>query len=272
MDIPTERDVLTHALLSTLYDEGGDFEPVDPVALLSHALPARTELDDWVLDEIDVGDLEREDGTYGVLVSDLAVDRITAARRVVNDRGFRRHLTRDRLLHWVDLHSARVDDPAVALGDFAGSLHAWISGARVNQANAEEAAVFLEQVGLLLRSAADPSRVGITTTGQDCVSGWDSRVDPYLDAIKIRQSDPVPAVPTESLDRERVAVLARAVRQALPVLGLDEGAERHLRDLEQSDDTRVRLALQWFGRLTDGRSAGALGVVLGLVAVDLLRS
>lgn len=74
-----------------------------------------------------------------------------------------------------------------------------------------------------------------------------------------------------SIDVEAAILLAQAVREASGVLGLDPEAEEALRDIEQGEDPgRVKRGLQWLGRFANDSGSGALGSVIGSVALRLL--
>jgi hypothetical protein len=75
-----------------------------------------------------------------------------------------------------------------------------------------------------------------------------------------------------SINVDAAVLLARAVREASDIIGLDRpGAEEALSDIEQREDPgRLRRGLQWLAQFANDASSGALGSVIGSVALRLL--
>ena len=207
------------------------------------------------------------------------------------------------MLQWVDSRVASTGQ-STTLTEFSLSPHAWFEGDILKEHDQDGAVRWLVEKGLLHADkgswGAAYQRVGITSAGQDCVTDYGADVMAYLEAQKpqsqfvsvsagagstfaVTFGDNSPATAV-SIDvrLEEAAALAAAIREAAPVIGLQgirvdpelaAEVQQALADLEARDEVgRVKRGLNWFGRLANNASAGALGNLLGQAAAALLRS
>jgi hypothetical protein len=201
------------------------------------------------------------------------------------------------MLHWVD---SKVPNTStyVNTSQFFVSAHAWFEGEVLDlEQDMTDALNYLVAEGLLEgMEAAEfvaPHHVRITHAGQKCVTDFDADVAAYLaagqgeqpkiiqvvnaepgSAIAISLGDGSPATATSAyVHLEAAVTLAQAVREALPVLKLEDDPTEALEDLKQSDDPgRVKRGLRWFGRFANDSTAGAIGNVLGAAALAILHN
>jgi hypothetical protein len=148
------------------------------------------------------------------------------------------------LLAWTDQHSDHAEDHINADG-FAASTHGWFEGGRFTWPEIVSAAQFLRGAdlvnGLFIKTSVGIARVdvAITDAGHECVDDFDGEPGAYM-AAKQPKSAPTfrfgdvnnsafaitgdrstaTAHQTTNVDSKSAALLAAALRQAMPTLNL----------------------------------------------------
>lgn len=234
-------------------------------------------------------------------VADSSARLLPPGTREVHERRERRAdrvaqmvACRDAFISWLyDLYLKDQDQPSISL--FNPNVRGNFEGEPFDQAIINQAARYLLDKDLItgsMSSAGYPPRPKLTSKGIDCAEHYDSSVRQVL-AWQARDSS-VPTITvtgsgnalslalghqsqssatSTTIDAEAAVLLAAALREALPVLGLAEDdedeAQQQIEDIENGDESKRRTALRWFGRFANDSTASGLGQVLGTLAIGL---
>jgi hypothetical protein len=292
MHLPTSQEIKSLRALELLAEAKEHGEDHVSLGTIDRWFGGDTDISRaWVAEQHERGHLA-DDGrlshTQGITAGGLAYVEQVRQRRA--DRGRRRRVCRNRVLHWVD-SSVNSTSGLVDTSLFFGSNHAWFEGEIFDVNEQADAINFLVEQELLgggigAWGAQTFIKIGITHRGQECVTDFDADVAAYLAAqrhgathISIQGEGHTLALAlganstatASSINVGAAMLLAQAVREASGVLGLAPEVEEALCDIEQGEDHgRVRRGLQRLGRFANDSGSGALGSVIGSVALRLL--
>jgi hypothetical protein len=225
--------------------------------------------------------------------------RVTSeGRRVVEDvrarradRGLRRRVLADRLLGWIDSASESVGDATARPDRFLESTASVADGVPFTIEQVRESVDFLVSHGLVKSHVsswgASHVIVSITHYGRACVDAGEGvaagvrrqqapaqhfniKADGANFAIATGEGGAAQVHATD-INVDAVLAVAQTIEEALPALQLGDEAKEFLADLRDTrDPSKVRRALAWFGRMATDSGSGALGSMLGAMALAAL--
>lgn len=294
MDVPTLREILDIKCLESLAEAREQGQPGVSFGTIAQWFEGDDDAGRaWVSRQRELGRIEpvkRMGSTPSISQDGLAFLQVIKAQRA--DKGVRRRVCRQRLLHWVDCNTASTADDCLT-DKFLLSEHAWFAGDIFTADELADAADFLVDNRLLhgfgKSWGSTYARVGLTHEGQECVTDYDADAAAYLAAqrqtgttvnvhgegnalaIALGVNSSASATAT-TINVEAAIQLAEAVRAASSLLDLGEDDEQALLDIAQREDPgKVRRGLQWFAGYAKDASANALGSFIGSVAFALLH-
>lgn len=304
MTLPSAHDIRDFKALEAISQApftisgGGGF--LDPYDVIEHLFPDRTSAKDWVNDKIGRDYLVKMHKMLRVRLSEKGRAALSEASAKRDDTvAFKREM-RYRLLKWsYERSHGGYSKQRVTVSDDAF----WFYGREVSLSDLAEAAEYLAKHGLLdyfpkraLSGNVHLLTVALTVDGEECVLDKGGDIVAYLEtkrklAQRYGNTFNIGAINGGVLslgdDNEislsalgdvsfEVIKLGEALRQAIPVLGLDQAqnelARKHILHLELAEvPSKVHLALLWTQSL-DAVESGALGHVLALAATHAFHT
>lgn len=298
MGQPTLKQILDFTALEKIQQHPpAHHDLVKASDALADLFETETSSRNWVQDMIRNGLLSSMKDTRYVRLSSTGEQLVESLQLQRDDRSKFKQEICSRLLNWAN-NNSRGDDDLQDVDPDVGSDF-WYYGRVITLDDIESAARYLKSKGLLnytsevYHDEVIEVMVGITTDGQECCDESDGDIKQHLakQEASSRTGGPTFNIDTvinsnivagngnslsvELQKSQRVDLLGRLFKQALPVLGISESeqkaAEGYILILERSKNaTEVNSALQWAKSFSSSISFTPLSSVLSEMADSIL--